>query len=85
MGTGDLTMTTPDEYTHEGRSRKLMRRWRINKGVRPYSGRVFPGVLEANGKEVTLYVNTSAGHKNLGLGGDPRTYRLTEVTEEVLP
>ena len=54
--------------------------YRINRGVTPYSGRKFRGILDSNGRTVTLYVDSVAGNKNRGLGGDPRTYKLTEVT-----
>lgn len=57
--------------------------YRINKGVRPYAGRSFPGAKEIlpNGRTIiTLYVDTSIAHKSLSMGGDPREYALNEVT-----
>ena len=66
----------------------MKRRYRIKKGVRPYGGRTFPGTepeeLPNGRKVVTVYVDTVAGNKNRGLGGDPREYNLDEV-EDVGP
>lgn len=58
-----------------------MRLYRIKKGVTPYGGRRFPGTPDGNGRTVTLYVASRTAHKATGLGGDPRTYKLSEVEE----
>lgn len=60
-----------------------MIRFRIKKGVRPYSGRIFWGerVTHPNGtKSVVIYVTgTATAHKNFG--NDPRRYATNEVEE----
>jgi len=64
------------------------RYYKINRNVRPYGGRTFPGFRHTypNGRQVVVvYVATSAAHKNTGLGGDPREYDLDEVTEVPAP
>lgn len=61
-----------------------VRRFRIRDGVKPYGGRIFPGVYEEypNGRRaVTVFVDTVSANKNRGLGGDPREYRISEVDE----
>jgi hypothetical protein len=68
------------DHDHGGKMTNKMRIYRIKKGVTPYSGRKFPGKPDSNGRTVTLYVDTAAAHKALGMGGDPRTYKLDEVT-----
>ena len=54
-------------------------RFRIKKGVRPYGGRSFWGAFDDNEKTVTIYVDSAIGHKAVNIGGDPRTYLITEV------
>ena len=62
------------------RRKNTLPHFKVNKGVKPYGGRIFPGVQ--NGKAVKLYVDTQTGYTLAMIGGaDARNYSADEVVE----